>query len=186
LTVGSIYVNLPSVPNYNAIITELQAEFDSLVQRKEQLNKQIVELAKAMEAIRVLAEESDEPTVEPPPLMMDSERGFTDRVRAILRANPAKALTAVVIRDAFLKDAPKDDPKILLIHTHNTLKRLHKQGEVEEVAMQDGRAYRWSFASRNALADRVNSLTARTSEREAALHAAVGRSKPNKAFYGEK
>ena len=131
------------MPNYNAIITEFQAELESLLEQKDQLTERIAELAKAIDAIKVLAEEDG--TLNPPPLKMDSETGFTDRVRAVLKANPAMALSALVIRDEFLKNAPEDDPKILLIHTHNTLKRLHRQGEVVEISTSAGRAYRWKF-----------------------------------------
>jgi hypothetical protein len=180
------------MPNYNAIVAEFQAELDSVIAQRDQLERQIVSISKAMEAIKVLAEESNEPIEPPPPLMMDSEAGFTDRVRAILRANPAKALSAIIIRDAFLKDAPKDDPKILLIHTHNTLKRLHRQQEVEEVATPEGRAYRWTAFRRGSLAERMRTMKSieelgpnNTPEMKDKWAAATG-AKKNKAFYGEK
>jgi hypothetical protein len=149
------------MPNYNATIIEFQWELDRLIQQRNQLENQIASLVKAMDAIKVLAEEADEDIIETPPPMTDSGAGFTDRVRAILKANPAKYLSAVMIRDVFVKDAPKDDPKILLIHTTNTLKRLFSQGEVEEMATPEGRAYRWRFANHNALAERLRTLAPR-------------------------
>lgn len=141
------------MPNYNAMIAELQAEMNSLLEQEQQLAVRIAELEKAMDSIRTLAEE--EITLNPPPLKMDSEAGFTDRVRAVLQANPALALTAVLIRDEFLKTAVDEDPKILLIHTHNTLKRLSRQGEVEVVTTSAGTGYRWKYRMRNSLADRL-------------------------------
>jgi hypothetical protein len=141
------------MPNYNATIAEFQEQLDSLLDQRDQLERQISGVKAVIEAIKTLADESDESTIEVPPLPPNEEAGFTDRVRAILKANPALALTAVVIRDEFLKTAPKEDPKILLIHTHNTLKRLLKQEEVVSVDTSAGRGYRWSFASRNSLAD---------------------------------
>lgn len=145
LTLRFYTVNLHFMPNYNATIAEFQKQLESLLQQREQLDRQIAGVTAVIEAIKTLADESDESLLEVPPMPPNEEAGFTDRVRAILKANPALALSAVVIRDEFLKAAPKEDPKIFLIHTHNTLKRLHRQGEVEEVTTSAGRAYRWKF-----------------------------------------
>jgi len=130
------------VPNYNEIIATFQAELSSLLDQRAQLERHISGIMNVIDAMLVLAEESNQPTIPPPPLMMDSETGFTDRVRAILKANPAKPLTPMQVRDVLSQSAPQDDPKILLIHTHNTLKRLLKQREVEETFTSEGRAYR--------------------------------------------
>jgi hypothetical protein len=158
------------MPNYNAAIAEFQAQFDRLLEQRDQLDRQISGVKNVIDAIKTLADESDEFTIEIPPLPPAEEAGFTDRVRATLRANPALSLTAVVIRDEFLKTDPKADPKVLLIHTHNTLKRLLKQGEVVEASTSAGRGYRWNFASANAYANIFDSPEMREKVR-----AAVGR-----------
>jgi hypothetical protein len=137
-----ISVNLPFVPNYNVMLGELQEEFKRTITERELLDRRIAGLMKAMEAVKVLAEDASEPIVSPPPIA--DEAGFTDKVRNLLKANPARSFTAVDIRDVFLEFYPKADPKVMLIHTHNTLKRLLKQNEVEEVIGADGKSgYRW-------------------------------------------
>jgi hypothetical protein len=142
LTDFQVCVNLSFVPNYNVMLGELQEDFKRAMAEREQLDRRIAGLMKAMEAVKALAEDAAEPIIQPPPLA--DEAGFTDKVRNLLRANPARLFSAVEIRDVFLEFDPKADPKILLIHTHNTVKRLHRQKEVEEVTGSDGKtSYRW-------------------------------------------
>ena len=57
----------------------------------------------------------------------------TDRVRNLLKANPERPITPVAVRDVLLEFDRDADPKAMLIHTHNTLKRLKKEDEVEEI-----------------------------------------------------
>jgi len=135
------------MPNYRAVLVEFQEELARLVKDREFIQKQIERISKAIADIQVLAQESDEPIMEPPPMHPDEEAGFTNRVRAILKLNPAMAITPVQMRDVLRKEMPDADPKIVLIHTHNTLKRLHKQGEIEEIPTGDGKAYKWNFAA---------------------------------------
>jgi hypothetical protein len=133
------------VPNYSATLTEFREELKRLLAEQDRIQKQIGLILKAMESIQVLARDSDEPIVQPLP--PDEEAGFTDRVRAILKANPLRPLTAVEIRDVILASESGADPKVMLIHTHNTLKRLHRQQEVEEGDTVDGRkAYKLKYA----------------------------------------
>ncbi len=155
----SVYINLQIVPNYNAIIAEFQTELATLTAQRDQLEKQIATIKIAIEAVQDLADETDNLALalDTPPLKMDSQEGFTDRVRAMLKANPAYALTAIIIRDEFLKSAPDEDAKTLLIHTHNTLKRLYRQGEVEEIPTSAGRGYRWRSVTANAYGELLNS-----------------------------
>jgi hypothetical protein len=127
------------MPNYNAMLSELHEEFKRLFAERESLDKRLTTLKRAEEAIYALAEEMNEPIVQPPA----EEAGFTDKVRNLLKANPARVFSPVLIRDALLEFDPKADPKVLLIHTHNTLKRLHKQNEVTEVPADGKTSYRW-------------------------------------------
>lgn len=130
--------------NYTANLMAFRAELNRLLMERERLDEQIKKLGKVIEIVQTLAEDSDEPILEPPPMPPDEERGFTDRVRELLKTNAPKRLTAIEIRDVLVKATPKDDPKIVLIHTHNTLKRLARQDEVEETTITDGRsAYAW-------------------------------------------
>jgi hypothetical protein len=127
---------------------ELQVELEQIARAQEKLQKRLDSVLNAIKAIEVLAQESDEPIIEPHPLSADDEQGFTDQVRAILIANPIRAFTAVDIRNVILERLDSDDeyadPKIMLIHTHNTLKRLFRQDEVIQVPMNDGRTgYKW-------------------------------------------
>lgn len=133
------------MPNYADMIASLQAELERVTQVRDKAQDQMGGLIKAIKAIEVLAEELNEP-IEPPPMSPDEEKGFTDQVRAILRANPFRAFAALDIRDLMLKQNPEADPKITLIHAHNTLKRLAKQSEVTESAVVDGvrTSYRWN------------------------------------------
>jgi hypothetical protein len=136
------------VPNYYETLKEFHAELVRLLAEKDRINKRIESLTKAMESIRALAEELDEPLISPPAMPPDMEEGFTDRVRSVLKANSLRGVTAVDVRDALLQQTPNEDPKIMLIHTHNTLKRLHKQGEVDELPASEGRTpYRWKTAN---------------------------------------
>jgi hypothetical protein len=136
------------MPNYQAMLDELHEEMTRLLYAKNDIELSFQRVSAAVEALKTLAAESTEPLMEPPPMHPDEERGFTDRVREILKANSLKRLTALEIRDVLLKSSPNDDQKIVLIHTHNTLKRLHKQEEVEETRISDGRnAYQWKQPS---------------------------------------
>lgn len=135
------------MPNYTEMALELQVELEQITHAQEKLRKRAEGVINALNAISVLAQESGEPLVEPPPLSPDEERGFTGQVRAILSANPIRAFTAVDIRNVILERLDSDDesdPKVMLIHAHNTLKRLFKQDEVLQVPMPDGRTgYKW-------------------------------------------
>jgi hypothetical protein len=123
---------------------ELQAELEQITHAQEKLQKRLDGVLNAIKAIEVLAQESDAPILEPPPLSPDEERGFTAQVRAIFQANPVRTFTAVEIRDVMLERNTISDPRIALIHTHNTLKRLFKQDEVIQVPNIDGRTgYKW-------------------------------------------
>jgi hypothetical protein len=146
------------MPNYQAMLDELFEEMTRLLEAKNDIELRFERITAAIEAIETLAAQSNEPLMEPPPMHPDEERGFTDRVREILKANSLKRLTALEIRDVLVKSSPQDDPKIVLIHTHNTLKRLHKQDEVEETRIGDGRnAYQWK---RPSFAEALGSLNA--------------------------
>jgi hypothetical protein len=127
------------VPNYNEILANLQAELDRVIGVRHKLQHQIEGLVNAIKALEILAEEAQEPIMEPPPMHPDEERGFTDHIRAIFKANPLRVFTAIDIRTTMLEWTPKADSKVMLIHIHNTLKRLAKQNELEEIDRTDGR-----------------------------------------------
>ena len=136
------------MPNYQAMLDELFDELAELIREQGQVEARLQRVNAAIEAIKILAAESDDPLVEPPPMPADEEQGFTGRVREILKANSLKRLTALEVRDVIMRSLPDGDPKIVLIHIHNTLKRLHKQEEVEETRISDGRtAYQWKIPS---------------------------------------
>src|ERR1700722_1542292 len=126
------------------MLDELFGELTALASQQVKIEARLQQINAAIQAIQNLAAESDEPLIEPPSIHPDDETGFTDKVREILKSNPLKRLTAVEIRDMLVKSSAESDPKIVLIHTHNTLKRLHKQGEVDELKAAEGRnAYHW-------------------------------------------
>lgn len=134
--------------NYTEIVVELQAEAERLTHARDKAQQQLDRVMDAIKAIEVLAQASDEPIIQPSPLSEGEEQGFTSHVRAILKANPLRPFTAVEIRnqmqDEWSTDHEEYDPKVRLIHIHNTLKRLFKQEEVIEIQAEDGRtAYKW-------------------------------------------
>lgn len=134
------------MPNYTAMLAEIRSEIDSLMAQGTRIHDRLEALVKAMEAIQVLAKDSDLPILGPPPSLPDNDPGMTDKVRAILKNNPLRSLTAVEIRDVFLESDKYADAKVMLIHIHNTLKRLHKQGELDEIdAPENRKAYRAKF-----------------------------------------
>jgi hypothetical protein len=136
------YINLQIVPTYNEILSTLRQNVEHMVAEHAAIGKKITSLMKAIEAVQALAAE-EELVIQPPTMPPEMEAGFTDRVRNILKANPFRPLTAVEVRDVLLKETPKDDPKVTLIHAHNTLKRLKSQDEVDESDAPEGRkAYR--------------------------------------------
>jgi hypothetical protein len=150
---------------------ELQAELEQITRAQEKLKKRLEGVINAMNAIAVLAQESDEPIVEPSPLSEDEEQGFTDHVRAILKANPTRAFAAIEIRDLILERDQYADPKITLIHTHNTLKRLFRQEEVLETQMPDRRTgYKWQHNHRP-IADLMAALKKSLAETESRMAA---------------
>ena len=130
--------------NYEAMLTVLRDDLRRFIAERDAAQQKVERIGAAIAHIEVLAQELDSKIMEPPPLLPDDETGFTARVREILKANSAKRLTAIEIRDVLMKSSPDDDPKIVLIHAHNTLKRLFKQDEVHETRISDGRnAYQW-------------------------------------------
>lgn len=134
-------VNIEDVPNYSEILIQFQAELQRITELRDEAQEQMDRIIRAIKAIEVLAAESDQPVV---PLSPDQEEGFTDQVRTILKVNPLKAFSAVEIRDVILERHPRSNPKVTLIHTHNTLKRLLKQSELTEKTTPDGRTvYTW-------------------------------------------
>jgi hypothetical protein len=147
------------------MLEELADELAYLSEAMKKIQVRFRQVDAAMKALELLAEESDEPLIEPPPMPLDEERGFTDKVREILKANSLKRLTALEIRDVLVKGDPKSDPKIVLIHAHNTLKRLHKQDEVEETQVADGRsAYQWKGTTQNGLLELLRKGSAMVAE----------------------
>ena len=130
--------------NYITYLKVFRDELGRLIDERNRIDAQINAVSVAIQSIETLAESTDQPIINPAPPHPDDETGFTDRVRAVLESNPLRPLTAVDIRDVLMKNSPYDDAKIVLIHAHNTLKRLERQEEVEEVPGVDGRnAYRW-------------------------------------------
>lgn len=119
---------------------EIQAEIRRLLEMRNNLDKKVDHLTNALKYLEAVSEESDEPIAEPPFLTAAEDHGFTNKIRAVFRANPTRLLTPISIRDLLVERDSKLDPKIALIHTHNTLKRLVKQNEIVEVQMSDGRA----------------------------------------------
>lgn len=109
-----------------------------MMEMRQKIDRKIERIMSAIEAVETLAEESELPVLEPP-LSSDEEQGFTDQIRSVFRANSAKALTAIGIRDLLVQRDRQLDPKITLIHTHNTLKRLVKQEEIVETQLPEGR-----------------------------------------------
>jgi len=134
LTVVSICINLLLVPNYSTMLTELEGELSQAVDEQEKLQARIDALLTAIESVKALAEQSDEEIVEPPSA---PEAGFTEKVRRMLEMNMAKSFTPVEIRDVLIHHDTDADPKVMLIHVHNTVKRLLRQGELEEVVRPD-------------------------------------------------
>jgi hypothetical protein len=147
------------MPSYDAMLVMLRADLDRFITERNTAQQKIERIAAAIEHIEILAEDLDAPIMQPPPLGDDEEQGFTDRVREILKANPLKRLTAIEIRNVLLEANPDNDPKVTLIHAHNTLKRLHGQDEVRETQIADGRkAYQWidqNIAAERALGSKI-------------------------------
>jgi hypothetical protein len=166
------------MPNYTEMALELQVELEQITRAQEKLQKRLEGVINAINAIEVLVQESDEPIVKPPPLSEDEEQGFTEQVRAILRANSTRAFSAVEIRNVMLEGNPGSDPKVALIHTHNTLKRLFRQNEVLEVQTPDNRTgYKW----KSGLAPIVDLMAAL----KKSLAQMEGKQSANPAFYTE-
>jgi hypothetical protein len=141
------------MPNYTATAAEFEEELRRLVGQRDELDRQIANVTKALEAIQTLAQESREPLVVPPDLD-STPAGFTDRVRTVVSANYPRAVTAVEVRDA-LSDSGSD-LKTMLIHVHNTLKRLQRQREVHASLGSDGRtAYVKAMESVGQIAERM-------------------------------
>ncbi len=145
------------MPDYNAILGEFAKEIQRLVTQRDQITQRINALVQAMESVKVAAQETEEPIVAPPPLA--DEEGFTNKIRNLLKMNPARSFTPVEIRNVLAEFDRGADQRILLIHTHNTVKRLHRQGEVDEVPRDEGKAYRWKHKSFGARIAEVGSLT---------------------------
>jgi hypothetical protein len=128
------------VPNYTEILITLREELERLDEVRHKIDQQMRGVTGAIEALEMVAKDANQPIM--PSMLPGEEQGFTDRVRGVLKSNPTKRLSALEIRDMLL--TPDSDPKIVLIHTHNTLKRLVKQKEIEEMRHPDGRAaFQW-------------------------------------------
>lgn len=151
---------------------DLTAELENITNQIDRLKARAAMLTSALGAIQTLAQESDEPIVESPVLSPDEERGFTQKIRTILKLNPIKAFAATDIRDLLFERDPSANPKVLLIHVHNTLKRLFKQDEVSEVQLTNGRAgFRWK--QREHIVDLLTAMKQSLAESEAKMDAAT-------------
>jgi len=128
------------MPNYSAMIKELEGEVAILANDREKLCDRIDTLLNTIESIKRLAEGKEEQVIQPTYI---GDGGFTDRIRSLLELNAAKSFSPKEIREIFAEFDKDADPKVMLIHIHNTVKRLHKQGELEELTRPDGKAYRW-------------------------------------------
>jgi len=130
--------------DYARSLREFQAEKARLIDQKRALEERLERLERVISDVERLADESDDPLVYPPEPMSEQEtESFTDRVRQCLLLNDARSLLPKQIRDMLLNGNPTADQRVrqnTLVHVHNTLKRLERQGEVELASM--GR-YRW-------------------------------------------
>jgi hypothetical protein len=131
--------------NFQEQLVLFHQELTRLTDERDNIDRQISGVLDVIKSLADLVEDAgEEPVV--PQLAPEAEAGFTDRVRTLLQASPGRALTAIQIRNAFVEVDPKQDSRVMLIHAHNTLKRLLKQNEVDEVQTTDGRvAYKWKF-----------------------------------------
>lgn len=139
------------IMNHDELIRELQAEVMTLIAKRDQADRQISGLLKAIEGLKTFAGKSM-PTISMPPppppgfSVMEtlSQGGFTDKVRAVMQTNTDKPWTPTAIRDELVAKG-MENTKQLLIQVHNTIDRLEKQEEI----FPEGDGYRWrTIASR--------------------------------------
>src|SRR3954454_20268061 len=128
--------------DYNSQLKAFQERLSELSDERDRLDGEMASLLEIIEVVARLAnEEGEDPIV---PKLQVPDAGFTDKVRAILKANPGRIFTPIQIRNVFLEENPKQDRKVVLIHAHNPLKRLAAQDEIVEVPTPDGRTgYKW-------------------------------------------
>jgi hypothetical protein len=167
------------VANYSEMMAELEGELSRAMDERERVEARIDTLLTAIESVKSLAEESDEEVIQPPSA---PEAGFTEKVRAVLNLNMAKSFTPVEIRDVLIDNERDADPKVMLIHIHNTVKRLRRQGEVEIVMRPDGnRGYRAKSIMAKDAMDRIKRGMIPPSQIGAATGCAIviGKDKPH-------
>jgi cell division septum initiation protein DivIVA len=131
------------MPDYPGILNELLDEIRRVSAERDRLTQRISSLKAAIDTVQTLVQQTEETSIPIPQMPPNMEAGFTDRVRSILRTSPFRHFTAVEIRDSLLTDQNAAEAKVLLIHTHNTLKRLLKQEEVTETETEGRTGYTW-------------------------------------------
>lgn len=138
-------------------------------------NKQIDSVLQVIELVKKHAhEELEVYDILLPGHNPGAKVGFTNRVRNIFKANLLKTLNPVSIRDALLEFDMESDPKITLIHTHNTVKRLRRHGEILHVCDDAGALVGYTWVSEPTLSVNHKGLTVKRADNTRDTHV-VGR-----------
>jgi hypothetical protein len=124
--------------NFDEHREQFQKELVRLIGQRNELDRKIHGLIKAIEGLNVITGNSGPP---PPPsdlVLVPAASGFTDRVRAVFRSDTSRSWTPVQVRDR-LVESGVSNTKQLLIQVHNTVDRLLKQDEIRP----EGNGYKW-------------------------------------------
>jgi hypothetical protein len=153
-------------PNHYAdALAGARKELDELLQKRADLDKRISTLQITIEGLAALSDPAKPADAAPEAQQLDlQELGITDAIRAVLRESRVH-MTAPQIRNSLVDRGYNVDRfASILTVIHNTVKRMHDQGEIAVVHDPSGRFVGWMYQPK--LVDQVRAYSSRFNPRD--------------------
>jgi hypothetical protein len=129
--------------NYKSTYEDAKNRLKALAKQRDVIDREMQGLIRIMEGAQIIESPAEPAKVPVIPEGTEADStGFTKTVRLIL-SRSRMPLVPTEIRDALESmGVEASSPKVLLIHVHNTLRRLFENGEIEQVPLNGKMAYR--------------------------------------------
>jgi hypothetical protein len=134
--------------DYRHTLEDAQKRLQVLTEQRDAIDREIQGLLRIIEGAQIISSPPEPTDVPAIPEAADADpAGFTKTIRLIL-ARSSTPLVPTEIRDSLeILGIEASSPKVLLIHVHNTLRRLFEKGEIEQVPREGKMAYRMLTAA---------------------------------------
>lgn len=128
--------------DYKTTIEAAKARLEILAKERDTIDREMQGLMRIIEGAQFIESPAEPPKVPILPEPDADSSGFTESIRLILRRSSVP-LVPTEVRDALeMMGVEASSPKVLLIHVHNTLRRLFEKEEIEQVPRDGKMAYR--------------------------------------------